>query len=610
MWLIDTSTFELVQIVDPSHQKFAILSHTWDAEGEVTFQDMQNLDVARIKPGFQKIERTCNVARPHFRYMWIDTCCIDKSSSAELSEAINSMFYWYQCSKLCYVFLSDLEPLPTHLKESERRSLLDTRISKCRWFTRGWTLQELIAPERLEFFDQNWIFIGAKSDLEATLARITNVDAAILNHSTRLSSIPVARRMSWAARRKTTRIEDMAYCLLGIFDVNMPLLYGEGIKAFYRLQQQLASENNDLSLFAWQKQAGDPKEVLPAFGGIFADSPDDFKICSTLKRHRDLFNTENQFVITNTGFRMDATLHCYYPPTYQLLGGQLDASSKGDYILGLDCVETSERTNRQTLWIGIYLKKIENIYVRSRPDLVATTIARSKWIEESVSSTIYIMTRLLPDDIRRIQSSFQTGIVIIYDKGVSRAISSKIGKPNDCAVKQEGSFLFSVHGRDNFLGLHTVTLQLGHGTQDVVLVCCLQWTGACCELIVGLYSDDTHYVQNNNDLTRNYAQLITNLSSHQNERPDSECLKEVKDMMMTRYSNLSGELVQETIPSKVKVVETVSFNGRSSNYRRLLSIRVLERTEINEKLPLPVIPRKDYFYAILESEPPFISNMT
>lgn len=131
------------------------------------------------------------------------------------------------------MFLADFESLPhKQITEKERLALVATGLRHCKWFTRGWTLQELIVPRKLEFYDNRWEFLRAKTDLEAPLCKITNIDESVLQNSSKLYTIPVARRMSWASRRQTTRVEDLAYCLLGIFNITMPLLYGQGSKVF------------------------------------------------------------------------------------------------------------------------------------------------------------------------------------------------------------------------------------------------------------------------------------------------------------------------------------------------------------------------------------------
>jgi hypothetical protein len=201
---------------------------------------MQDLPKARTRKGFSKVIETCRLAREQYLgYAWIDTCCIDKSSSAELTEAINSMFNWYKEAYICFAFLSDLPG-------SEGNS--GDQLQRCRWFTRGWTLHELIAPRIVAFYDQGWQMRGTKKALQQELSAITGIDLEILEDSNLLSTIPIARRMSWASHRKTSRVEDRAYSLLGLFDVNVPLIYGEGPKAFFRLQEEIMKQHNDLSL--------------------------------------------------------------------------------------------------------------------------------------------------------------------------------------------------------------------------------------------------------------------------------------------------------------------------------------------------------------------------
>ena len=238
---------------------YAILSHTWEEE-EVTFQEMQNLDDrVRKKAGYRKIIGCCKLALSQsHKYIWIDTCCIDKSSSAELSEAINSMFRWYRDAEVCYVFLVDVASPVTDIKQS-------------RWFTRGWTLQELLAPGHMEFFTAEWEYLGTKLSLREELSEATGIECRALEGAN-LSNFCVARKMFWASKRNTTRVEDMAYCLLGIFDINMTLLYGEGQKAFVRLQSEIMKTVRDHTLFVWNRAIG--KGGGP---GLLASSPHYFR---------------------------------------------------------------------------------------------------------------------------------------------------------------------------------------------------------------------------------------------------------------------------------------------------------------------------------------------
>ncbi|KAF8857863.1 HET-domain-containing protein, partial [Acephala macrosclerotiorum] len=221
---------------------YAILSHTWGSE-EVTYNDHTS-QRSQTKEGHKKIRRCCQVAESEgFQYVWIDTCCIDKSSSAELSEAINSMFQWYRDAGICYAYLSDVDSSGDPSKKA-------SSFAQSRWFTRGWTLQELLAPAELVFLASDWVEIGTKRSLCDAVSDITRISKKVLEEC-RWSEYSVAQKMSWAAGRNTTRLEDEAYCLMGLFDVNMPLLYGEGRKAFSRLQQEILKQSDDPSIFAW-----------------------------------------------------------------------------------------------------------------------------------------------------------------------------------------------------------------------------------------------------------------------------------------------------------------------------------------------------------------------
>ncbi|KAI0364780.1 hypothetical protein BV20DRAFT_982971 [Pilatotrama ljubarskyi] len=194
-----------------------------------------------------KIKGACKIARERgYRFIWIDTCCIDKTSSAELSEAINSMYLWYTLADVCLVYLADV-PRSPDVPQIGR----DSKFWWSRWHERGWTLQELIAPRYMLFFDCDWSVLGSKTELASTLAERTGVDAVVLVHAMPLRRISVADRMRWAFKRKTTRIEDEAYCLMGLFGVHMPTIYGEGRKAFIRLQQEIVRTIPDQSLFVW-----------------------------------------------------------------------------------------------------------------------------------------------------------------------------------------------------------------------------------------------------------------------------------------------------------------------------------------------------------------------
>ncbi|KAJ4312469.1 hypothetical protein N0V84_009915 [Fusarium piperis] len=273
MWLINTETLRLESLVNAESVEYAILSHTWEDQ-EVSFQEFQHLKLARTKKGFEKIKKICRLAKKHgYQYAWVDTCCIDKSSSAELSEAINSMFRWYKGAKHCYAYLSD--------------------------------------------YDQ---------------------DAVELN---------VAYRMSWAAGRRTSRPEDIAYCLFGLFDVNLPMLYGEGTKAFLRLQEEICQRIYDLTLFAWKTNTNEAGRGR----GIFACSPDEFAYASA-REHARVYGGAGDVRVSNRGVIFDDI--------------QLTIIEGQGLFLPLDLVsETPDRSQTQG---GIFLEKGPNGYLRIKAD--------------------------------------------------------------------------------------------------------------------------------------------------------------------------------------------------------------------------------------------------
>lgn len=221
---------------------YAILSHTWGTE-EVTFEDIVGAK-GRTKTGYEKLLFCAQqAATDGLQHCWVDSCCIDRSSSAELSEAINSMFRWYQNAKCCYVYLADVSNNGCNRRTASSESWVPA-FRRSRWFTRGWTLQELIAPSSVEFFTKERDHLGNKQSLEEILHEVTGVPIKVLrNHP--LRDFGVEERFSWAATRETTREEDMAYCLLGIFDIHMPLLYGEGKETAMKRLRSMAESATD-----------------------------------------------------------------------------------------------------------------------------------------------------------------------------------------------------------------------------------------------------------------------------------------------------------------------------------------------------------------------------
>ena len=288
MWLLSTDRAELHYFSRnfDATGGYAILSHTWDGN-EQTFQEVKVIgkqcrrESANPRDFVDAKIRNCCIAaaKRGYRWLWIDSCCIDKTSSSELSEAINSMFRWYKEAEVCLAYLADV-PGKCVLDAA------DSAFRKSRWHTRGWTLQELIAPDFLIFLSSDWRELGNRAALAALLEDMTGVPSLVLTGQATPAHFSISIRMSWASKRKTTRVEDEAYCLMGLFGVSIPTNYGEGRKAFIRLQYEIMQHNPDMSLFAFgyriDRGRNDtfkfhPKEkVHSSWQYLMADSPREF----------------------------------------------------------------------------------------------------------------------------------------------------------------------------------------------------------------------------------------------------------------------------------------------------------------------------------------------
>jgi Heterokaryon incompatibility protein (HET) len=241
----DRGELSLTRDLQDDIPRYAILSHTWGSdEDEVTFNDLK-VGSGKSKAGYAKIRFCGDQARKNgLEYFWMDTCCIDKANHTELSEAITSMFQWYRDAVNCYVYLSDVSVRNVDDNWTKRTWKLAFR--KSRWFTRGWTLQELIAPASVEFFSQEEERLGNKNTLEQQIHEVTGIPITALRGAP-LSQFSVDERMRGAAKRDTKRKEDKAYCLLGIFNVFIPLIYGEGGNAFIRLKEEIDKSSRSKS---------------------------------------------------------------------------------------------------------------------------------------------------------------------------------------------------------------------------------------------------------------------------------------------------------------------------------------------------------------------------
>jgi hypothetical protein len=353
MWLDDVQTHCLQSFTDVTRPLYAILSHTWE-DDEVTFQDMRTADLscAKSKSGYQKIAATClRASEEGLQWAWVDTCCIDKTNNAEFSEAINPMFRWYNEAEMCYAYLADVTREPTNEPSiTDESSFLDG-TSKPRWFSRGWTLQELIAPTTVHFYNREWQFMISRHQASRFLAHLTSIDEAILRWSSptedtevqtektsstaatraqlraSLDNLSAAQRLSWAASRNTTRVEDRAYSLLGIFDISLPLICGEGKSAFVRVQQEILGVYGGDSILAWDSPVNRFYPVLQSTtndpGWLFAPSPDYFMTSDQITRcdwgsqqHSDSLQMtpkglKTDFIVVNsTAVEADVLLNC------------------------------------------------------------------------------------------------------------------------------------------------------------------------------------------------------------------------------------------------------------------------------------------------------------
>ncbi|CAJ0551490.1 Ff.00g114200.m01.CDS01 [Fusarium sp. VM40] len=275
MRLLSTKKLQFKEFPDDEIPKYAILSHRWEKE-ELSYRDIQSeitqRDTRGPSEGPLRNKRTNHkihefrlmALQNGYEWVWIDTCCIDKSSSAELQESINSMYKWYRESDVCYAYLSDVS---TSTENARHKGSTSSKpwiksFQDSDWFTRGWTLQEMLAPGILVFFDKNWDRCGNRVELQDAIQVATGINATILIKASSkdiayLRPIRSGRVFSWAANRRTSRQEDRAYSLLGIFNINMPMLYGETDRAFYRLQTEIIEEYEDISMLAWNYTEAD-----------------------------------------------------------------------------------------------------------------------------------------------------------------------------------------------------------------------------------------------------------------------------------------------------------------------------------------------------------------
>ena len=280
MRLLNTTTHQLETFAGHA-PLYAIFSHRW-SNREITFQEVERDGPEDwSQDAYAKIRSVCSIAAANgLEYIWYDTCCIDKTSSSELSEAINSMYRWYREAVVCYAYLADVP---------------EKEFGDSEWFERGWTLQELIAPQLVVFLNSSWEEIGTKSSLHAAISETTGIPTDILLTGN-LTGASIAQKMSWAANRKTSVVEDRAYSLMGLFGVSMPMIYGEGEKAFVRLQEEILKTTDDLSIFVWKLDG------MERPSGLLASCPSAFRHSRAVRRSNP--SDVPAVVITNKGVQL------------------------------------------------------------------------------------------------------------------------------------------------------------------------------------------------------------------------------------------------------------------------------------------------------------------
>ncbi|KAH8898545.1 HET-domain-containing protein [Thozetella sp. PMI_491] len=314
MRLVNVETFRLEEFIGDAIPSYAILSHTWGADAdEVSFRDIEHANSEGLANRHIKLAGCCRQARlDRLQYVWIDTCCIDKANSVELGEAINSMFRWYQNAAVCYAYLSDVP-----------RGGVGPQFPASRWFMRGWTLQELLAPKTLVFYNVDWEPLGSKIELSSLIQEITGIPRPFLSGWAALHEASVAQRMSWASRRITKRKEDEAYSLLGIFGISMAMIYGEGESAFKRLQEEIIKVSSDHSIFAWglDGSAFDAATSTGVqLGGLLAKSPAEFANCGNIACRKQHTGTRSLFDLSNGYLRIKLPVYALHNGlTYGLL---------------------------------------------------------------------------------------------------------------------------------------------------------------------------------------------------------------------------------------------------------------------------------------------------
>lgn len=396
MRCLNTETYELHSGTQESFRAegYAILSHRWQEPEILCHQigryakELRNTRGRHQTPQLDKILGACFTAREQgISWMWIDSCCIHKPNSSELAESINSMYKWYTEAVVCFTHLADVRR-DSHATEPSPRMFYDSRTGKPSvWFERGWTLQELLAPKHMLFYDTNWQLMGSKKRLAPQLEQVTGISATYLTGAEDFRTACIAAKMSWMAGRQTGREEDMAYSMLGIFNISMTVQYGEGTNAFMRLQEQLLTKNDE-SLFAWKMPPEGPgagfqikpdsaMDIGPGEWGLMAPSPTWYRHCGrmTIQFGKKVMRHRGGFTRTSQGISGPISKRDH--PTTAVLSGltvvgvipfQIWHAVRQSTTLKytLNCWEPSESGSMRA--VRIYLRPVrkdQRIYIRT-----------------------------------------------------------------------------------------------------------------------------------------------------------------------------------------------------------------------------------------------------
>ena len=393
MRLLHTTTrrFHEINAYQNPARRYAILSHRWIEDEEVSYQEFllitagddlhQNSTVPHRRStlnqksngaGFQKIDKACQRAlQDGYDFIWIDTCCIDKTSSAELSEAVNSMWKWYYNSSVCYAYLADVGISGA---SSVHPSAEDFAHSQ--WFSRAWTLQELLAPDAVLFYDKDWKFMFEKSAASVRIFEITGIDSRVIADRRAINAHSINTKMTWAANRKATRIEDLAYSLFGLFRVNMSLLYGEGSNAFLRLQKEILAQSDDESIFAHTHK-------FDLYHSPLAVSPSDFVVEDEVLGRRELRCFEHTqlgshpFTVTNKGIQWRAAF-------------VREALNLGYFVIALNC-----RYKMQRIPVLLSLWRPSGLFGENDSNyIVLPNSQRPSWLPDNIQDATIAMRML------------------------------------------------------------------------------------------------------------------------------------------------------------------------------------------------------------------------